>query len=212
MSFILDALKKSESDRQRKNRPDNAHVATGSDDKPASNWLLIIGALLLVNIIVLAVVFLKPDQADSDAAPTSVVADDAFTEETPSSFPDRVASAKNSPPDRGATSSTTPAAEVPVALESKPANKVVSGSSVPSTVSTAYRTFNDVRVDGSVRLDDLHLDIHVYSATPAERFVFINMSKYKENATLDEGPVVAEIVPEGVILDHLGTRFLLPRE
>ena len=69
-----------------------------------------------------------------------------------------------------------------------------------------------MRVRGLVQLPELHLDIHVYSRTAGERFVFVNMSKYKEKATLEEGPLVAEIVPEGVILDYLGTQFLLPRE
>lgn len=42
--------------------------------------------------------------------------------------------------------------------------------------------------------------------------MFINMSRYGEQATLAEGPKVREITPEGVILEHMGTRFLLPRE
>ena len=75
-----------------------------------------------------------------------------------------------------------------------------------------YKTFNQVRFDGSVQLPNLHLDIHVYSDNPGDRFVFINMNKYKEHATLTEGPAVAEIVPEGVILEFSGTRFLLPRQ
>jgi hypothetical protein len=58
----------------------------------------------------------------------------------------------------------------------------------------------------------MHLDIHVYSSESEDRFVFVNMSKYKERATLDEGPVVREITPDGVILEYLGTKFLLPRE
>ena len=82
----------------------------------------------------------------------------------------------------------------------------------PSPSADVYKTFNQVRVDGSVQLPDLHLDIHVYNSNPGDRFVFINMEKYKENATLKEGPTVSEIVPEGVILDASGTRFLLPRQ
>jgi general secretion pathway protein B len=61
-------------------------------------------------------------------------------------------------------------------------------------------------------LPDLHLDIHVYSDQPADRFVFINMKKYKENSTLTEGPGVREITPDGVVLEHAGTAFLLPRD
>ena len=89
---------------------------------------------------------------------------------------------------------------------------VTAPSNEPSTINTAYPTFNEVRVSGSVQLPELHLDIHVFSDAVGERFVFVNMSKYKENSTLSEGPRVAEIVPEGVILEYSGVQFLLPRE
>jgi hypothetical protein len=81
-----------------------------------------------------------------------------------------------------------------------------------ATVVDGLPSFNELRTNGTLQLADLHLDIHVYSATPSERFVFINMSRYKEQATLAEGPEIREITPEGVILEHFGTRFLLPRE
>jgi general secretion pathway protein B len=61
-------------------------------------------------------------------------------------------------------------------------------------------------------LPDLHLDIHVYSDIREDRFVFINMSKQRENSKLTEGPVVKEILPEGVILEYQGTSFLLTRD
>ena len=66
--------------------------------------------------------------------------------------------------------------------------------------------------NGQLQMADLHLDIHVYSDEPAERFVFINMVRHREKSRLAEGPIVQEITPEGVILDYRGTRFLLPRE
>jgi general secretion pathway protein B len=73
-------------------------------------------------------------------------------------------------------------------------------------------TMNELIADGSLQLPPLHLDIHVYSDRPAERFVFINMGKYKEGDRLAEGPAVREIRPDGVVLDQGGTRFLMPRQ
>lgn len=61
-------------------------------------------------------------------------------------------------------------------------------------------------------MTDLHLDIHVFGDSPSDRFVFINMAKHRENSQLSSGPVVREITPDGVILEHEGTTFLLPRE
>jgi general secretion pathway protein B len=53
----------------------------------------------------------------------------------------------------------------------------------------------------------LHLDVHVYSETPQERFVLINMRNYHEGERLQEGPVVDAITPGGVILSFRGQRF-----
>ncbi|NCF73179.1 MAG: GspB domain-containing protein [Gammaproteobacteria bacterium] len=78
--------------------------------------------------------------------------------------------------------------------------------------SSLYPTIQEVRAAGSTDIPDLHLDIHVFSPEPEDRFVFINMSKLREGSQLDEGPVVAEITPNGVVLHHDGQHFLLPRE
>ena len=73
-------------------------------------------------------------------------------------------------------------------------------------------TIDELRLNGTLQLPDLHLDIHVYAEDPAERFVFINMKKHRESGQLPEGPVVAEITHDGVVLEHRGLTFLLPRE
>jgi len=73
-------------------------------------------------------------------------------------------------------------------------------------------TIDELRLNGTLQLPELHIDIHVYAEDPAERFVFINMKKQRKNSQLDEGPVVAEITTDGVILKYQGSTFLLPRE
>lgn len=73
-------------------------------------------------------------------------------------------------------------------------------------------TYQEVQARGLINAAPLHVDIHVYSETADDRFVFVNMAKHTEGSRLKEGPVVEEIVPEGVILEMDGTRFLLPRD
>lgn len=85
-------------------------------------------------------------------------------------------------------------------------------SSEPNAGAAVYPTFNEVRAEGIVDLPPLRIDIHVYSENAADRFVFINMNRHKERSTLSEGPQILEIVPEGVVLEYRGTRFVLPRE
>ena len=45
---------------------------------------------------------------------------------------------------------------------------------------------DQLRADGELPIGPLRLDIHVYSDNPTERFVFINMRKYKEGDKYDE--------------------------
>jgi len=137
-----------------------------------------------------------------DAAVSSLPVAPGNTDQSSSSFSEIVAEAKRTQPDR---SDTTAGPAVS-------AQKTTQESSPTSSVSASHSTFNELRAGGAFSLPDLHLDIHVYSGQPAERFVFINMTKYKESATLNEGPVVKQITAEGVVLGYQGTDFLLPRE
>jgi general secretion pathway protein B len=58
----------------------------------------------------------------------------------------------------------------------------------------------------------MHLDIHVFSENPAERFVFINMRRYDEGQVTQEGPRIERIARDGVVMDYQGQRFFLPRD
>ncbi len=60
-------------------------------------------------------------------------------------------------------------------------------------------------------LPELSVDLHVYTADPAKRTVFINGRRYQQGGVLPEGPVVEEITREGAVLRYRGRRFLLPR-
>ncbi len=73
-------------------------------------------------------------------------------------------------------------------------------------------SINEMNLTGAQALPEMHLDVHVYATKPAERFVYINMRKYHEGNTLQEGPVLERIRRDGVILNYQGLRFLLPRQ
>jgi general secretion pathway protein B len=81
----------------------------------------------------------------------------------------------------------------------------------PAEPAEVLPTLSDLAASGT-NLPEMHLDIHVHSPVPAERFVFVNMRKYVEGQSLAEGPAVERITNEGVVLNHRGMRFLLPRQ
>jgi len=207
MSFILDALKKSETERQKQNTPGFADVPDATSPPRAPRWLWLLGGLLAINLVVLLGVMLRPELNPTTAtpAPTEAIPADGPSE---ASFSDMVDEAKK----KQAVPVAESTSEGITDAEAEPVGRTASVTRTPEKMSQIYATFNELRANGTIMLPDLHLDIHVYSEHPADRFIFVNMSKYREQGRLTEGPVVKEITPEGVILEHLGNGFLLPRE
>ncbi len=202
MSFILDALRKSETDRQQKGSAEFAGVPTSSGRREGPPvWLWVVAVLLLVNLAVLVGVFLRPDGAPPTQTAVQAVEAPAATEPADDDrFAERVEVARRNAP---------PREEAPPTPAKRPAARA------PATATTnalALPTIHELRANGTVNLPDLHVDIHVYSESPEDRFVFINMVKHNEGSRLPEGPLVSEITPDGVVLNQAGTVFLLPRD
>jgi len=220
MSFILDALKKSETERQQQGSSEFASVPSGDDEPRAPRWLWVLGGLLAINLAVLLGVLLRDDVPAATpvaAAPVngaavaagSAAATQPMQDAAPS-FAERLEKARElRPAPAPRVAATTPAA-TPIPDTEPVATAVVAPEPGPGL--RALPTADELIANGTIRLPELHLDIHVYSDAPADRFVFINMVRHREGSRLAEGPLVREITPEGVILDYSGTEFLLPRE
>jgi len=193
MSFILDALKKSENERQEQSSAEFSSVPSSSDNPNPARWLWMLGVLLLINFAVLIGILMKP-------SPTAT----AIVENPSNSFEEQVADAVDNQ-----------ATQAPVATETSSATLVAAKPVVKRTSNTSVAivpTMDELALEGSLQVAPMHLDIHVYSETPADRFVFINMNKHREGSKTAEGPVVREIRADGVVLEHQGRVFLLPRQ
>ena len=207
MSFILDALKKSETERQQQSTAEFSSVPSSSGNPSPARWLWALGVLLLVNFAVLIGILLKPSPTTEavNLNPNAVIA-----EEASNSFEEQVAVAIDSQPEAAPVTAPAPVTqtvEQPVNRANyapPPASSRMSVAVVP--------TIDQLRLEGSLQIEELHLDIHVYSELPADRFVFINMNKHREGSQTAEGPVVREIRTDGVVLEYQGRVFLLPRE
>jgi len=214
MSFILDALKKSETERQRQHAPGIANIPHGGRPQSAARWPWVVAGLLVINLVVLGVIMLKREEVASlppsaaegpqpaqPGLPASARTPAVGTSQ-PAPGPARVPAA------RPGTQAAAAPAQLPAAVEeSKP-----QPAATQQTITDGLPSLRELQAAGQIQLPEMHLDIHVYSGQPADRFVFVNMTKYKEGSTLREGPKVTEITADGVVLDYFGTRFLLPRE
>lgn len=270
MSFILEALKKSENERQRHNGPSLADVRIRRHDEERPWWAIAVAALLVINLGVLAIVLTRSgetqtppadaaSQAGTPAASTQVqypapalagsggsrsegggpdgspaAAGGAFATTPPApsaasrnpavrSLAEEADPYGNAADGHGPDAHLAAAAGIPegppmVRRIEAPAVAPVPSGSLPETARAGIGPGNEVlptmsdMIAAGTPLPDMHLDIHVYSGLPAERFVFVNMRKYTEGQSLSEGPQVERITSDGVILNHRGRRFLLPRQ
>ena len=210
MSFILDALKKSETDRQEQGSADSTDVPSSDDSRGPPRWLWALAFLLAINLAVLVGLLLRDDAPEileptpANQIPTTMPAgDDSFAEQLQEVRERQPTVAETRRTEAPEASQATPARRPPAEATSTPQ---------PGFTLAELPTADELRANGTIQMADLHLDIHVYSEVPADRFVFINMVRHGENSRLAEGPVVKEITPEGVILNYSGTEFLLPRE
>jgi general secretion pathway protein B len=244
MSFILDALKKSENERQRQVGPSLADVQVSERRNNKPWWAVAVGALLVVNLSVLLIVLMRDGDArsstsrpatENSAAETATAAGTqmplpASASRMPRGNPSLVAQT-----DPSVRSLADEAGHDPNAVDADPL--LTAGGSVPDgpplvrpieapavapaaippqpAAPAASEEVLPTQMDmvaGGTSLPEMHLDIHVYSAKPADRFVFVNMRKYTEGQALKEGPTLERITPEGAVLNHRGLRFLLPRQ
>lgn len=211
MSFILDALKKSELERQRQTVPGLMDAGAAAPRTRFPVWAIAIAALLGVNLVILLVVLLR--------SPAGAIA------------PAGVAGAPATPPPPALATMSAPktaehfsplpdapvyAPEIPLpappraAQAARPAPEpVLHDDAVGDEV---LPSISEINLGGKDALPELHLDVHVYTTSPADRFVYINMRKYREGAVLQEGPTVERIRRDGVVLNKQGLRFLLPRQ
>lgn len=211
MSFILDALKKSETDRQQQSSAEFTGVPTSSDSPGVPRWLLALGLLLAINLVVLLGLLLR-----SQGEPTAQMSAPVTENRTPMadkpveastaelSFAEKIAKAERNQPAPQDVAEAVPQPSPSVAPDVRASRELRASAPLP--------TIHEVVANGTIELPELHLDIHVFSDVPKDRFVFINMSKQREKSQLAEGPVVEEITPEGVVLEYRGTSFLLPRD
>jgi general secretion pathway protein B len=238
MSFILDALRKSEHDRQRATGPGIADMRPGVPRSRFPLWAVAIAALLLVNIaVVLVLVLRNPDAHAAQAMDRLAVAtapDTAAPTEQPAAAPPAQNPPAASPPaTTGAQAAPTPNVTSDAGGEPATVPEPASTSQFPAPTAPATAdpqlhtpaspagdepeifeslpTLSDLGAQGS-QIPELHLDIHVYAARPAERFVFLNMHKYREGGQTPDGTVVERITRDGVVLRHRGVRFTIPRQ
>ena len=215
MSFILDALKKSEAERQRQAGPALLEMRIVRPARRLPGWAIVVGVALVACIVMLAWVALR-----TSTAPAAVTAA-ALQPAAPAAPAGSVQS--TAAPASGAAVTVQPAYP-PTTVGAEPQGAAMAGDDNPADVEPAEPTpagtspshggtaglRNYAELGG--KMPELRLDLHVYAAKSADRYAFINMHKVREGEVTSEGVQVKEITPDGVVLEYQGTEFLLGRQ
>ncbi len=232
MSFILEALRKSQQARQPGPAPEfRGAVHDISLSMPGVSGWLVLGVILLLGMTIAALVFWRDIASGVPATPVETSAPVAPVTGPVPAATEVVPVAPVAPRAEAPAESTIPVhdlaeqARVPVRVVpksislahtegkaqvqhrsvAKPA--AVVAPSVPDTTPLLQQ----MPTDFQHTLPPLKVSIHVYAPDPAQRILFINNRQYRQGDLIDGEVRVEEIVPDGVILSYHGERFKLGR-
>jgi general secretion pathway protein B len=237
VSFILDALKKSEGERQRQSGPAMFEVRVAPPRARMPLWAGIVGGLLLINLAIVAwLVTRTPGKTDAIAAtaqPTQPASAAASSPPLATRQPEPVPVAP-ALPDEATTAATEPiepiepiepvdeaATEEPLLADAAPEPRLDAPvaldtprprSRVTRGTGLGIPTYDQLGGQAGAGIPELRLDLHVYAERPADRFVFVNNRRLREGEALPDGTRVESIVPDGVVLSARNQRFLLQRD
>lgn len=210
MSYILDALKKSEQERGHGSVPGVQTIHSSSinyhHDKK-STWPLLLVALVLINITVLVYFILTKDQTQTVAA-------------------------TQQQPDNNSVIASTQYSDDPNTLQERSVNPVAVTDTRQDTIPTlAANNYDEESVDlpimktrqtersaEIVELYDIPLNVrqhipamefsaHVYSTNAAQRSIVINGRFMEEGDPVTSDLILNEITSDGAIFDFQGYRF-----
>lgn len=218
MSYILDALSKSESERRQGKIPDLGQQMqfVHKPRKKSSPLVVLIAAGLVLNAVVLAVVFWResaPKEAGQEVSdelvetPTEPVSPIPVPTVEPEPEPE----AKPEPALDPALKPTLDPEPEPVAQE-RPTIIVPSRSSSDARVPVAGVSSGSVRhlvempLAFQKSIPDLVFNSHIYASEPSSRRVMINNNYLKVGDSFD-GIRVQQITEEGVVLSKSGQSF-----
>ena len=229
MSFILDALRKSEDERRRDAVPgiSRAPMAVPRDRLP--RWAIGVMVVLALGVFMLGAAWWwseRPDGVPLAAAP-------AATETAPEASPaaPSVEQRESAAAPGVSTVDTTPAAvdEAPAGAETSPdAERQAGGapaptrsvaaltaptesdapSSRPPSLTGPLPSLGEIRAQG-IAVPALELQLHSWGDAADERFVFINGTRFVEGDEIEDDLQVVAIRRDGAVLRRLGREFLL---
>lgn len=226
MSYILDALRKADQERNLGEVPDLEAAHWGVRRHSRSQyWKWAVGSLLVFNVLLVAFLVIDRDKEPAGrlstrqvpvegalppdrpvvpipAEPAGAQLTETLRPRVPVRQPVVKAPATQPEPAPGAVSA--PAPESRAAAPTAPVAPAATGEfDVPE--------WGELSLEFRSRLRLPSIDVHVYAEDPGRRFIMADLKKYREGETLDNGALLEKIHPGSIQLNYEGTRFRVDR-
>jgi general secretion pathway protein B len=211
MSFILDALKKAESERNRRVAPVLMDARIAPPRRRLPGWVWALGAVLLVNLALLAWLLLRTPPQQTVVVDAAGMASSAAVPgadgEGPDQSPPAAVAPVTPPPAQPEQIPAPRGATVPPVAPQVPAGTAGVRAATPSDEDT-LPTLAELQAAG-VALPALQLDLHIYDLAPAGRSVLLNGQRLREGEYTPHGVKLERVTAQGVVLEAGGRRFRL---
>ena len=221
MSYILDALRKSEQDRQRGKVPDfhsNPSPVSSESGKRLNIWAVIAIAVVLINLTLVAVFWnrLMPDSAEQPTAVAERPASDSVPEPVqqqpaePASIPAPAIPPSVVAEDSSATEASVGQPVSPAQQQNEPQFETIrpAQSSTGSVPQMAYvPQIEELSSIDRQNIPDMTFSSHMFSSVSKYRSVIINGKRLKEGQRYNNDIVVREITEYGVVMSQGGLLF-----
>lgn len=235
MSYILDALRRAERERNLGKAPSLQVVMqhdAGDRPRNTARLLLIAVTLLAVAGAIAALLLRQPSAPEprisetpaaapavAPAAPEAVA---ALTDEAPElSSLDDLAEPEPAPiappevePDLGEIAEPVVALQPEDLQQTAPPPPTVDAEIAPPPTQPANAgsvpLLRDLPPAYRADFPALSVEVHVFDRLPEKRWIMIGGRRYREGEVLGEGPRIVEINEEGIVFDYRGQQSLYP--
>jgi len=224
MSYILEALKKSDQQRQRGATPTlpTTQVAIAAPKQPVFLYYGLLAAVLLAAGIVIG--WLRPWQAEPPAPATEpIAAKSPISISAPAPLPEPPETARQTAQELPTTNSTPAVQPAPMVAAMKADMPAPTRTETHSAPPTATAPIPERPADAALEqkvipmaelplqiqqeIPAMTIPLHAYSSKPKDRLVSINDRMLKEGESLTPGLRLEQITPDGLIFSYKGNRF-----
>jgi general secretion pathway protein B len=226
MSYILDALRKADQERNLGEVPDLEAAHWGVRRHSRSQyWKWAVGSLLVFNVLLVAYLVIDRDPESvaqyqarqapvekTTPVPVPVVPVPEAQTGTQLTETRRPRVPVRTPVARAPATQPEP---VPAAVSAPPPASLPGAPATPAAPAAAGEfslpEWSELSLEFRSRFRLPSIDVHVYAEDPGRRFIMADLKKYREGETLENGALLEKIHPGSIQLNYEGTRFRVDR-